>query len=304
MREIFYMTKRNCLIYLRDKSAVFFSMLSMLIVLGLMVIFLGRMNSDHVVSILSEYGGQRDTVKDEENAVYLIQMWTLAGILVVNAVTITLTVLGSMVQDETKKRLMAFYVTPVKRLKLTMGYVLSAWIIGTGMCILTLAVGEIYFVLNGYELLPIFSLCKLCGMIALNTFTFSALGYLMALFIHSDSAWSGMLTVIGTLVGFVGGIYLPMAQLSEGVQKVLKALPVLHGASMMRVICTKEALEATFEGFPEEMIEIYKEKMGITVNMWDQSFGIKEQVLFLAIYATIGLVLATLVSRKRKLKDR
>lgn len=304
MREIFYMTKRNCLIYLRDKSAVFFSMLSMLIVLGLMVIFLGRMNSDNVVSILSEYGGQRDAVKDEENAVYLIQMWTLAGILVVNAVTITLTVLGSMVQDETKKRLMAFYVTPVKRLKLTMGYVLSAWIIGTGMCILTLAVGEIYFVLNGYELLPIVSLCKLCGMIALNTFTFSALGYLMALFIHSDSAWSGMLTVIGTLVGFVGGIYLPMAQLSEGVQNVLKALPVLHGASMMRVICTKEALEATFEGFPEEMIEIYKEKMGITVNMWDQSFGIKEQVLFLAIYATIGIVLATLVSRKRKLKDR
>ena len=52
MREIFYLTKRNCLVYLRDKSAVFFSLLSMLIVLGLMVVFLGKMNSENVLSVI------------------------------------------------------------------------------------------------------------------------------------------------------------------------------------------------------------------------------------------------------------
>lgn len=123
MSEIWYMTKRNCLVYLRDRSAVFFSFLSMLIVLGLMVIFLGSMNSESVLNVLQEYGWEgRDTSKDAENATYLIQLWTLAGILVVNSVTVTLTVLGTMVQDETKKRAMAFYVTPVKRYKLTFSY--------------------------------------------------------------------------------------------------------------------------------------------------------------------------------------
>lgn len=100
MREIFYLTKRNCLVYLRDKSAVFFSLLSMLIVLGLMVVFLGKMNSENVLSVIEEYGGREITAQDRENAAYLIQMWTLAGIISVNAVTVTMTVLGNMVQDE------------------------------------------------------------------------------------------------------------------------------------------------------------------------------------------------------------
>ena len=100
MREIFYLTKRNCLVYLRDKSAVFFSLLSMLIVLGLMVVFLGKMNSENVLSVIEEYGGRKITAQDRENAAYLIQMWTLAGIISVNAVTVTMTVLGNMVQKE------------------------------------------------------------------------------------------------------------------------------------------------------------------------------------------------------------
>ena len=59
MGEIFYMVKRNSLIFLRERSAVFFSLLSMLIVLALMVIFLGRMNSQSLVHMLSEYGAGR-----------------------------------------------------------------------------------------------------------------------------------------------------------------------------------------------------------------------------------------------------
>ena len=121
MKEIGYLVKRNSLLFLRERSAVFFSLLSMLIVLALMVIFLGRMNSQALVDLLSEWGGERDLAADERNAAYLIQLWTLAGILVVNAVTVTLTVTGSMVQDETEKRLAAFYVTPVSRLKLSLG---------------------------------------------------------------------------------------------------------------------------------------------------------------------------------------
>ena len=206
MKEIGYLVKRNSLLFLRERSAVFFSLLSMLIVLALMVIFLGRMNSQALVDLLSEWGGERDRAADERNAAYLIQLWTLAGILVVNAVTVTLTVTGIMVQDETEKRLAAFYVTPVSRLKLSLGYILSAWLVGTGMCLLTLAAGEGYFALRGYGLLKAGSVLKLGGMIALNTFVFATIAYLFALSVHNSSAWSGLLTIVGTLVGFVGGI--------------------------------------------------------------------------------------------------
>ena len=309
MGEIFYMVKRNSLIFLRERSAVFFSLLSMLIVLALMVIFLGRMNSQSLVHMLSEYGGERDAAADERNAAYLIQLWTLAGILVVNAVTVTLTVTGAMVQDETEKRLMAFYVTPVSRLKLSLGYILAAWLVGTGMCLLTLAAGEIYFAVQGYGILGAGTLLTLTGMTGLNTFVFSAIAYLLALFVHNSSAWSGLLTIIGTLVGFAGGIYLPMDALSEQVQSVLKCLPVLHGAAMMRKVCTEEAVAETFLGLPEMAGDVFREAMGITVSAGKHAISegyhtisVGEQVLLLLFYAIMAIGAAWVLSRRRKLK--
>ena len=41
MEQLRVITKRNLMLYLRDKGAVFFSLLSMLIIIGLMVLFLG-----------------------------------------------------------------------------------------------------------------------------------------------------------------------------------------------------------------------------------------------------------------------
>lgn len=304
MKEIFYLMKRNVLLFIRDYSAVFFSILSMMIVLALMVIFLGSMNSENVVNVLAEFGGERDAAKDKQNAEYLIQMWTLAGILVVNTVTVTLTVMGNMVKDETTGRLASLYTTPVKRIKITLGYIFSAWLIGTGMCVLTLAVGEAYMVMQGHELIPAISLLKLLGMIMLNGFVYAALGYLLALFIHSDSAWSGMLTIVGTLVGFVGGIYLPMSMLPEGVVKVLKALPVLHGAAMMRVLLTKDAMQETFAGLPEEVEAVFRERMGIAIMINDNEVTLGYQILFLLAYGIIAVVIAAVISKRRKVRDR
>ena len=302
MKEIGYLVKRNSLLFLRERSAVFFSLLSMLIVLALMVIFLGRMNSQALVDLLSEWGGERDRAADERNAAYLIQLWTLAGILVVNAVTVTLTVTGIMVQDETEKRLAAFYVTPVSRLKLSLGYILSAWLVGTGMCLLTLAAGEGYFALQGYGLLKAGRVLALVGMIALNTFVFAAIAYLFALSVHNSSAWSGLLTIVGTLVGFVGGIYLPMDSLSAPVQSALKCLPVLHGASMMRQVCTEEAIAEAFVGMPRGAEDIFREAMGISVMAGEHKISSGEQVLILLLYAIIAIGAGAVLSRRRKLR--
>lgn len=304
MKEIYYLFKRNSALFLRDYSAVFFSMLSMVIILVLMVVFLGNMNSEQIVTVLEQYGGERDTVQDEANAEYLIQMWTLAGILAVNTVTVTLTVLQTMIQDEEKNRLASFYVTPVKRIKIALGYITSAWIIGSVMSMVTLMLGEGYMVCQGHELLAWMDLVKLFGMIALNAFVYASIGYLMALFIHSESAWGSMLTIIGTLVGFVGGIYLPISMLPESVGKVLKCLPVLHGAAMMRVILTKDAVEETFAGLPEVVKETFNEGMGITVKTDADEITLRNQILILAVYGIIAIVVAGWINNRRKLRDR
>ncbi|MDE6749414.1 MAG: ABC transporter permease [Lachnospiraceae bacterium] len=300
--ETYYLLKRNILLYIRDHVSVFFSVLSMLIVLALMVIFLGNMNSENIVEALEQYGGMRDTKLDEKNADYLVQMWTLAGILIVNAVTITMTVMSTMVRDEEGSRLASFYMTPVKRVKIALGYILSAWIAGIGMCVLTLFIGEVYMWLCGHPLLTVSDFLKLFGMIALNTFVYASLAYLMALFIHSESAWGSLLTIIGTLVGFVGAIYLPMTMLPEGVCKVLKCLPVLHGAAMMRVVCTQAAIDETFAGLPEIVGDTFREQMGVSIIMDGREISLQYQILFLLAYAIIAIIASVWISKGRKLR--
>lgn len=269
-----------------------------------MVVFLGKMNIEEVLWVLEEYGGVRDASQDKENAEYLIQMWTLAGILAVNTVTVSLTVMQTMIRDESKGQLASFYVAPVKRMKIALGYVLAAWAIGSGMSVLTLLIGEAYMVWQGYPLLNLMGFVKMLGLIMMNAFVYSAIGYLLAMFIHSESAWGGMLTVIGTLVGFLGGIYLPVSALSENIVRVLRCLPVLHGASMMRVVLTEDAMEQTFKGLPDIVTEMFGKEMGITLWSGDVQITLAKQVMILVIYAMIAIVAATAISKKRTIHDR
>ncbi len=304
MRELYYLVKRNILVFIRDYAAVFFSVLSMLIILLLMVVFLGKMNTDNVLWVLTEYGGERDVLQDEKNAQYLIQMWTLAGILAVNTFTVPLTVMQTMVRDEVNGHLASFYVAPVKRVKIVLGYTLASWLIGSGMSFLTLIIGEIYMAAQGYSILAPSAILKILAMIMLNALVYSAVGYLLALFIHSESAWGGMLTVMGTLVGFLGAIYLPVSMLPENIVNMLKCLPVLHGTAMMRKVLTKDAMATTFDGLPDLVPESFAKEIGITLWNGETQITLANQILVLALYAIIAIVVATIISKKRKIHDR
>ena len=304
MKEIYVLVKRNILIFIRDRASVFFSVLSMLIVLMLMVVFLGNMNADNIVEVLEQYGGIRDSVLDRENAKQLISMWTLAGVLLVNCVTVPMTVMGNMVTDEMEGRLAAFYVAPVKRSRIALGYILTSWVIGILLCLFTLVLGEGFLTVCGVEMLGMTDWVVLVGMISLNTFLYSAAAYLLALFIHSSGAWSGMLTVIGTLVGFVGAIYLPVGMLPEKIVSVLKVLPVLHGAAMMRSVCTEDSLAVTFAGLPTEVSEIYQSEMGITISFNEQTISDFTSVLFVIGLSAAVTAAAFVVSKYRAGRDR
>ncbi len=301
MRKYLNLTKRNCLVFLRDRSAVFFSLLSMLIVLMLMGVFLARMNVDSVTDLLNTYGGVRDATLDEEHATHLVQYWTLAGILVVNSLTVTLTVIGTMISDQNEHRLESFYAAPVSKSVVAFSYISSAVVIGTVFCLLTFFAAVAYIGISGGEMLPAGAVVRIIVYTFLNVCIFSIIMYLIALFIKSTSAWSGIATVVGTLVGFVGGIYLPMGYLPDSVARVLKYLPILHGASVMRKVCCEEALKTTFTDLPEAVMDGYEEYMGITVNMHDKLISTGAQLLFMVGCGCVALILTIIVSKKKHL---
>lgn len=301
MHKYFSLTKRNCLVFLRDKTSVFFALLSMLIVLLLQAVFLGNMNVENVLNLIEQYSdGMRNTAMDEVNARQLVQYWTLAGILVVNAVTVTLSVIGTMVEDACENRIADFYCAPVSKMTVALSYVTTAAIIGTFFCTVTLGAALVYICATGGTMLSFAALGKILLYTILNVCIFSVIMYMVALFVKSSSAWGGLGTIVGTLVGFVGAIYLPMGALPEKVAEILKYIPILHGTSLMRKVCCEEALNRTFAGMPEQFIAEYKTVMGITVSMNGKDVSDDMQILFLALCGIAALFISVWIVRKAR----
>lgn len=304
MYKYMSLVKRNCLVFLRDRASVFYSLMSMLIVLTLMGIFLGNMNVESITELLNQYGGVRDTALDKENAFQLVQYWTLAGILVVNSVTVTLTVIGVMVDDVNENRLESFYCAPVGKNIIALSYITAAAVIGIVFCTLTFGAALTYIYVSGGTLLSVNAILQVILYTMVNVCIFSVIMYLAALFVKSSGAWSGVATIVGTLVGFIGAIYLPMGSLPNGVKDVLKYIPVLHGTSLMRKICCEEAVNTAFKNTSDGLISGYREYMGIDIVMNNKVVGSGCQLLFILLCGIIGLIAIAVIMKNKKVSDR
>ena len=297
MRQYFELVKRNMRLFMRDKGAVFFSLLSMLIVLVLMLFFLGDMNVDNLKNALSEIPG-RNAETDAHNAFIFVVLWTCAGIVSINAVTVTLAVYSTMIKDRTEGRLASIYTLPISRLSVSSAYVTAAWLCSVIICAITLAISEIYCIIIGGEIFSLLTHLKLLGMIAVNSFTYAALMYLAAALVKTQGAWSGIGTVVGTLVGFLGGIYIPVGALAEGIVNLLKFVPVLYGTKMFRSVMTEEICRQIFDDIPDTFRTEYLEIMGVELDFFDTGVSNVACVVLLAVCGAVFLSAGVLAAKQ------
>ncbi len=303
MEQFIVFTGRNLKNYFKDKGAVFFSLLSMIIVICLMTFFLGDMNIESIKNLLLQFPG-RDAVADEKNAELLVFVWTCAGIISINAVTVTMAVYSVMIKDRASGRINAIYTSPMSRTAIAGGYIASSFIASVCVCVLTLFAIELIGVQKGMTFFPAVIHIRLFGMIAMNSFTYAAFMYLMVLLAKTEGAWSGMGTVIGTLVGFLGGIYIPVGALSETVGSIIKCTPVIYGTAMFRTVMTEDILAKTFQGLPDEVIAEYCDVMGISLKLFGKEIGTLEEWLILLLCGIIFLITGVAFLKYSRKTDR
>ncbi|MDD2592285.1 MAG: ABC transporter permease [Erysipelotrichaceae bacterium] len=243
-------TLRNLRVFFKDKTAVFFSLLAVFVIIGLYVLFLGDVWSA--------------SFADVENARFIMDSWIMAGILAVTSFTTTMGAFGIMIEDKAKKINKDLVVSPIKTTSLVGGYIFSSVIIGVIMSLVTLVLAEIYIVIGGGELLSMITFMKVLGLVLLATFTNSSIVLFMVSFFDSLNAFSTASTVVGTLIGFLTGIYLPIGQLPAAIQWLIKLFPVSHAASLFRQVMMQAPLSVGFKNFPTEYVDGFKEFMGVT----------------------------------------
>lgn len=241
--------KRNILLYFKDPGAVFFSVLSIVIIIMLYVVFLG----DVWLSDMDQMNGARE----------LMNSWVSAGIVAVTSVTTTLGAFGTMVNDRVRRTGRDFYASPLTRAAVTGGYLLGNYFIGLIMTALALAGCQVYIAFTGGAVLSFTSLCKTLAVIFVAGFSNTAFVCFLVSFFSSEKAFISASVVLGTLVGFLTGLYLPMGKLGVGVQWVIQLFPPSHGAALLRQILMEEEIRHWLGGAPEAVQQTFFHTMGI-----------------------------------------
>jgi multidrug/hemolysin transport system permease protein len=282
-----YLMKRNLLIFFRDRSSVFFSLLSVFIIIGLYVLFLG----DVLVK----------NMEGTANVRFLMDSWIMAGLLAVTPTTTVLGAMGTMILDKQNKIYKDFSASPIKRSSLACGYIISGFIISLILSIVTLILAEGYIIMSGGELLTVAALIKTLGLIVLTVLSSSFMMFFVVSFFKSSNAFSTASTIVGTLIGFLTGVYIPVGNLPDSVQAVVKIFPPSHAAVLLRKVMMEQAQKSAFAGAPDSVIEEFNQSLGVTFVLGDNKLSSNASIVYIVVVTAIFFVLSIWrISRKEK----
>lgn len=281
---------RNNKVFLRNKLLVFFSLLSVLIAVGLYAIFLQKLQVDSI----------KQFIPVNNDIEILVSEWMVAGILTTTAMTSTLGVFGIYIQDLESKRTADFLVTSASRFKIQLSYVFSSLIIGLAMTFVAFICCEIFIVAIGGDLLSFVAFIKVLTLLVLAVLLSAMLNLLIVLFINSETAFSTVNTIIGTLIGFLCAIYVPMGVLPSAVQTVIHFFPVSHITVLLRQVFMEQSLHSVFaDAIAYE--KSYKLTYGVAYKIGDSIISTSASVLFIiGTIFVVGAVSAIVYKRKNK----
>jgi multidrug/hemolysin transport system permease protein len=181
---------------------------------------------------------------------------------------------------------------------------MAAFILSVIFSIATVIISEAVLVISGGTLLTPLQGIKVLGLILLNSFSATSFMFFLSGFAHSSSAYSGLSTLVGTLVGFISGMYLPMGLLPETVRKVLILFPISSGSAWMREVFTENVAVKTFAGMPKHALSAYEEYTGITLKFGQTHITHRMQFFILLGSGILFIIISVFILKKKKVRDR
>ena len=255
--------KRHLLVFLRDRWSAFFSFLSVIIIILLYALFLMEMLESNFP----------ETIRDTDAADHLLYSWLMSGVLMVSTVTVPLGFLAVMINDKSEYISNDFFVAPLRRFLITLSYLIAALIVTLALALINLIAGQLIIFLNVGELLDFPALVKLLGVTALSSALFTSMLYVLVSVIRSQNAHGTLSSIVGTLIGFVCGIYVPIGVFGSTIQSVLNALPFMQMSALFRKVYMKEAMDTVFAGLPDTQAS-YEAFYGVDIELFSTNLSL------------------------------
>lgn len=216
----------------------------------------------------------------------VVDAWMLAGVIGIASASSTLGSVSLMIRDKESNVYTDFMISPISKSKIMLGYFFSTFLISLLITLVVIVIAEIYLVVlskGEFLTLPQFGLLFVVSI--LTVFCSSAFMFFVASFFRRIDTFSTVTAVIGPLIGFLTGCYVPIGSLPEGVQKVVEYFPLTSGIVLIRRILT----ENVFSSADKSAATMVKEELGIVMS---GQTGIALPIAILVISSCLFLVVA------------
>ena len=263
--------KRNFLLYFRNRSGVFFSLLGALISFILYIIFLQKNLTDAWAQL--------------PNSGPLLNNWLMSGTLAVTGITTSLAALTQLVKDREHQVDKDLYLSNQGKWRLPFSYLASAIIISFAMQVLMYVLMCSYF----REVPKLYILPELLLIMMLSSLLSSLVNAILVYFFQSVDSLGKFATIVGTASGFLVGTYVPLGVLPDFAQLLMKCTPATYIAALYRQVLMKETLSETFKG-QDNLLQEFREKMGVQLK-W-QGLLTKENTYLIVLG---GILLASIL---------
>ena len=298
------LTKRNILVYFKDKQSVVFSVLTSIIVFALYLLFLKGTFVDAIDSAVSGVPLLKTRISDADLDT-LTNITLLVGILGTAMITVPFNCLTTVVSDRENNVDQDILATPVSRGQIILSYFLASSISAILMTGFIMTVGLITLRISGDLHMKAGSVLGAYLVIILGCVSSTALFMNIVLFFKTSSASGAFFGILSAVAGFVIGAYIPISQFSESVQSVCNVFPASHTTMLLRNTLMNGILDHIDSGiggvdgglFVNSVRDVYT----FNAYMFGKNVDVKGMILYILFIAVISIVsMIILYSKKYK----
>ena len=301
MRGFLGLTKRNLLLFFKDKQSILFSLLTSMIVLALYLLFLKDTFVNAMDSAINQFPGLSSLI-DKNDKDMFANLILLTGILGSAMITVPYNCLITLVKDRENKVDYDILATPLKRGQIILSYFVSAAFSSVILTSIILAVGLVTICMHGDIYLGAIDILKAFGVVALGSISATSIFMIVVLFLKSVSASGAFFGLLSAVSGFIIGAYIPISQFSEAIQTICNIFPASQITIVLRNVLINGLLEhmnTTLDGVDQGMfVTSIKELFSFKARLFDGYFDMSQMLVYIVVSIVICIVVQILVYSK------
>ncbi|MCR4750453.1 MAG: ABC transporter permease [Lachnospiraceae bacterium] len=305
MKMYIGLTKRNLLVFFKDKQSILFSMLTSIIVFGLYMLFLKGTFVDAINGVVENIPALSTLIKQDDLRMFS-DLILLTGIMGSAMITVPYNCLTLVVRDREYNVDKDMLATPVKRWQIIFSYFTSAALSSIIMTAIILTFGLIILGMHGDIHMTAADLIRTYAVVALGSVSSTALFITIVMFFKTSSASGAFFGILSAVAGFVIGAYIPISQFSDRVQTVCNIFPGSHAVILLRNTLMNgllKSIDDSIGGVDNGMFtQSLKNIFTFRAQLFGKTLEVGQMTVYIIVLIVVSIVIAS-VTYSRLYKD-